>query len=923
MRWLRVLSCGLPRKHLRTLLFVLLYGLLAWVLFALAPFDRLHSRGNAGVDRTRSSVSKAPGEKLYSTFNCEAAERTCLVSNLYLLKSRELHVYLAPDLGGLNLTWLLNDVTVYTGIGSGGYYIKPWHIQTMGPWPHGVPIGIVPPSVKETKNGTDQEKESYFCPLYVHLASEEQPPPASTLSYHTQPLMVFSVLWENLFRTLYAGAFYEHACVVFSTNNFSYLFTGTGAFYTLSRYRLFFPAHVQIVLLDKPPLPAKFIGLLASAVHPGPAPIWYKDLEPGIYKAAVLGISRDSLVEELALEKTFDWRFGVRNWAFKTVTDRIKDKELAKSSLVTKRKNKDCEWHRRQKALGRPNLLFIARRGHTRLILNEEWLIKEVSKLPVTLIVKDFATLSLNEQICLVDLADILVSMHGAAIAHVVFMRPGTTLVELFPYAFKKYIYENLASAMGVTYFSWRNDRTSRSRTHLDLVLRNRFSKLSEERIQRLPIIWSNMDSKNYWRNQDTLVDFTTLTVIKQAVTRYQEITGLTQAPEKYLIYAPWEQLNNQLIAFKSACTLSVFLNRTLVLPLAGYHASHVFQKDRLFKPLLSRWQPLEYYFDQSALYSLPCRVISSDNFYSLYRARSVGSLHYHHISDTATSESQVREYYQQVLGVPFDKVEWDPKEVTYLLSKPSLLALHNSDPSPVLALGSLFWYYDFEVKVRYPLTKFYDYLSHPLYKKITKGLVFSERLVETRNKVMKKGGLDEIPFYAIHVRRGDYFHKCLDLVSNRGGDGDKLLTPSLKAWIRRNPRESWLSRIPSPLLNTCYTPLPYLVEVLSRETQQGTLPRVLYIATNADADDMDKMRASLESESGPFSRVLFQSDLFTRGDGSGIWEALDPVDLGLVDQLIAIQAQAFKGNLHSSFTRTIIEARQLEGLSSTVFSPV
>jgi hypothetical protein len=627
-------------------------------------------------------------------------------------------------------------------------------------------------------------------------------------------------------------------------------------------------------------------------------------------------------VEELAPEKTFDWRFGVRNWAFKTMTDRIKGKELIKASFSDNIRGTkgDCQWHTRQKTAGRPNLLFIARRSHTRLILNEDWLIKELSKLPVKLIVKDFATLSLKEQICLVDLADILVSMHGAALAHVLFMRPGTSLVELFPYAFRKYIYENLASAMGVTYFSWQNDRPSRSRTHLDLVLQNRFTNMTEERIQKLPIVWLNMDSKNYWRNQDTIVDFSTVTVIKQAVARYHEVTGVTPIPEKYLIYAPWEQLNNQLIAFKSACALSVFLDRTLVLPLAGYHAIYAFEKDRLFKPLLYSWQPLERYFDQSALYSLPCRVISSDNFYSLYRARSIGNLHYHHISDTATAESQVRQYYQQVLGVPFDTVEWAPQDVTYLLSKSRLLALHNADPSPVLALGSLFWYYDFEVRVRYPLTMFYDYLSHPLYKEITQGLVFSERLIKASKEAMKRGGIDEEPFYAIHVRRGDYFHKCLDLLSD---GGDKLLAPSLEVWMRRNPRESWLSRLPSPLLNSCYTPLPYLVEVLSSEAQERILPDVLYIATNADADDKMKMVTALQSPSGPFSRVLFQSDLFAPGDGSGIWETLDPVDLGLVDQIIAIQAQEFKGNFHSSFTRTIIEARELNDLSSTVFSPL
>jgi hypothetical protein len=162
---------------------------------------------------------KSLGNKLYSTVNCEAAEHTCLITNLYLLKTREAHVYLPPDLGGLNLTWLLNDVTVYTGIGSGGYYIRPWHIQTMGPWPYGIPAGVTK-TPSNSKDGAEQEESQFFIPLYVHLASEEQPPLASnSLPYRTQPLMVFSVLWQNLFRTLYAGAFYLLTVAIFVTHS--------------------------------------------------------------------------------------------------------------------------------------------------------------------------------------------------------------------------------------------------------------------------------------------------------------------------------------------------------------------------------------------------------------------------------------------------------------------------------------------------------------------------------------------------------------------------------------------------------------------------------------------------------------------------------------------------------------------------------
>ncbi|KAJ3057833.1 hypothetical protein HK102_010851, partial [Quaeritorhiza haematococci] len=46
----------------------------------------------------------------------------------------------------------------------------------------------------------------------------------------------------------------------------------------------------------------------------------------------------------------------------------------------------------------------------------------------------------------------------------------------------------------------------------------------------------------------------------------------------------------------------------------------------------------------------------------------------------------------------------------------------------------------------------------------------------------------------------------------------------------------------------------------------------------------------------------------------------LDPVDLAIIDQLISIHSDAFVGNLHSSFSRHVIEGRMLSGKGWDVF---
>ena len=86
-------------------------------------------------------------------------------------------------------------------------------------------------------------------------------------------------------------------------------------------------------------------------------------------------------------------------------------------------------------------------------------------------------------------------------------MKSRAFLIEIFPFSFRKTIFNNLANMMGVNYLYWQNNRWSNTKTFYNLIEANKLTNMTKERIQMLPIDWYNMDSKNYWRNQDTVVD--------------------------------------------------------------------------------------------------------------------------------------------------------------------------------------------------------------------------------------------------------------------------------------------------------------------------------------------------------------------------------------------------------------------------------
>ncbi len=97
--------------------------------------------------------------------------------------------------------------------------------------------------------------------------------------------------------------------------------------------------------------------------------------------------------------------------------------------------------------------VFISRRSASyRRILNEEELYPLLEQEGFTIIQAE--TLSFAQQIALFKGADVILAPHGAGLANLVFCRPGTKVVEIFPPRFPCTCYWTLSSVVHLDYYS-------------------------------------------------------------------------------------------------------------------------------------------------------------------------------------------------------------------------------------------------------------------------------------------------------------------------------------------------------------------------------------------------------------------------------------------------------------------------------------
>ncbi|KAJ3110942.1 hypothetical protein HDU96_006138 [Phlyctochytrium bullatum] len=759
--------------------------------------------------------------KWLSKVTCNVVEKSCLINNLHV-QNGSLNIYLQT----YQEVAAVDNLVLSAGIGWGSNHFRF--------------VVVRRPDFRWSAEG--------FIPIYVHRGT---PPPSSLMGMRvrSEPAIFFSILWNNFFRTLYAGV---------------------AAWATLKQYNLLFLNRYRFVLTDKGTKPTSFVSLLQAST---PYRLeWLDGVENGIYKAAVLGLSRDMGVAELEYEAHFDPKAEFRNEAFRQFCSQVR------SNLTHRR-----TWTGGSTQLlwKRPTLSLIIRDGETRQIVNEDDVIKALKALPVNFRSYRFAKLPISEQIRIASESDILISMHGAALTHTLFMKEGSYVIELFPFRFRKSIFRNLAGINRVVYLSWQNHRESHTRYKHHTVLEHKMTNWTMDRIERLPITWNNMDSKNFWRNQDTVVNLKELVAtVKVAL---EDVRG--KGDERFLVFAPWEQYNNQIVGFKSACAVAKMLGRTLVLPHIGHRsaAAENSTERQHFAVNDYTWKAFEHYFDLEEALNLPCKFTTFDNFVSVNRRRSIGTLHYHHLGNV-TSEDQVRDYYRDVAKLPSDKLAWD-LGVYFHLDRDEILKLHGRDPSRVLAMGTMFWYFDFGRKIRYPVTEFQDYMDDGVYRQITGSLVFSEKVRLVHRQAASQALLGD-DYIAVHIRRGDYAQKCAE-------DSDPASNRTAFSCIQDDDQ----------------------VSVFLSETFPDCKHKPLYVMTN-ELSPRSRFQTLLQT----WSRVLFLEDLLPANLVESLREPLDPIETAMIEQLVGVHAAVFVGNMHSSFTRLIVEKRLLDGRASAYF---
>lgn len=309
-----------------------------------------------------------------------------------------------------------------------------------------------------------------------------------------------------------------------------------------------------------------------------------------LVKKAVVGINTKFKIHSFETEKLH--KRGLEDTRASAFRSLAKNMRLVVEKEIGVDDETDATAHR-------PLLCFITRRGSTRRVINEQDLLNIFTLEKVNVATIDFQYLGINDQIKSVYQCDILVGVHHTLLAHMFAMKPGATVIELFPYGYHKNTFENLAQLLGLSYMKWQNTKKSSAVFDWEYIKNYGGVEGSADDIADRPIDWyknklisrrTSAQSRMYWRNQNTIVDIPSiLQLVRIAIDRH----------EKYMIYMPWEQINNQLVEFKSACATASILDRILVLPLIG-HRAVVDDADWDFSFRIPdfHWLPFEKYFD-------------------------------------------------------------------------------------------------------------------------------------------------------------------------------------------------------------------------------------------------------------------------------------------------------------------------------------
>lgn len=178
----------------------------------------------------------------------------------------------------------------------------------------------------------------------------------------------------------------------------------------------------------------------------------------------------------------------------------------------------------------RYRILLLSRRRR-RVIINEQELVTQLQRLipncDVTVV--SFESMPFHEQINLVRRAHLLIGMHGAGFANAIWLTKMSAIIELFPYRYYKPTYQLLAAMANVRHDAWKNGDIRTTRVDWTRLgpIGQRLSSANQTRIMlmtRYPGI-GDQSLRNFFKNQDTIVDPVSLSELVREVLRIDEIT--------------------------------------------------------------------------------------------------------------------------------------------------------------------------------------------------------------------------------------------------------------------------------------------------------------------------------------------------------------------------------------------------------------
>jgi hypothetical protein len=365
--------------------------------------------------------------------------------------------------------------------------------------------------------------------------------------------------------------------------------------------------------------------------------------------------------------------------------------------------------------------------------------------------------------------------------------------------------------------------------------------------------------------------------------------TSSASSKTKYLLFQPWEQLNNQLIGFRSACAVASMLERTLVLPYLSFRRDASQRWNFDFAIEAFTWRPMELYYDLTSMKALlPCNVIPYSMFRAVTQNRGTKQLLFNPLFNHTTA-AQLQTYYQDVLQLPFQSIA----EVQRMdqLSSGKVRGYLGSLTEPVLAFGVAFWLHDFGRKLHYPYREYHDVMDNPLYAQINKGMQPREDLVTAAQALVNNAHSIGL-LLVVHARVGqDYELKCGKIRDDHARSRCLPNRSEMHAHILEAMRNHTISSAVSTDESELLMP-----------SKQAPI-WLVYVMADQPTFELDP-NGSLAAAS--VHRV------FSRIDVVSVFDNLDPIEVSLLEQRIGIAADVFVGNIYSSFSRTVFEQRQL-----------